>query len=60
MNPHIRIGVAESGGVHRASTAARFKAWEGEATEKYAARRINGIPRLFNKLVLFITLPFLR
>jgi len=60
MNPHILIGVAESGGDHRASTAAKSKAEEGEATEKNATRRKNGIPRPFNKLVLFITLPFLR
>jgi hypothetical protein len=56
----MRIGVAESGGVHWASTAARFTAEDVEATEKNATRSKTGILRLFNKLVLFITLPFLR
>jgi hypothetical protein len=59
MKPHMRIGVAESGGVHRASTAARFTAKEDEAKEKNAPRSKTGIRRLFTVCVLFIMLPFL-
>jgi len=54
------IGVAESGGVHSASTAARSMAETGEATEKNAARRITGTLRLLLMFVMFIPLPFLR
>jgi len=60
INPHIGIGVGESGGVHSPSTAARFNAEADVAPRKNTSNRITGVRRVINNVVIFISIPSVR